>query len=409
MGHKWYNAGFKGVRYRKHPTRKHGVKFDKYFAIYYQLNGKRREESVGWASDGFKASDAYALLGELRNNHRTGQGPQTLAEKRKIEDHNRKQAELKEQAESLNLDDYWPTYFEHAKRTKKLSSADKEESHYRLWLSPTLGTVPIREIDLLHWDLLVETLSKAQKSKRTIEYVTGTLRRLMKHANNRGLVENPPPTGKRIGVTGPGGSNSRLRVISPEEAESILAEVQSLDANAWRLTKFAFLTGCRASEAFSLKWRDIDRGRHLLVFPETKNRDARELPLAPVITELLDDISEGELDENVFLNANGLPYQEAPSSFKTAVDKLELNNGRTKRQRIVFHSIRHTVATELAKTLNLKDLMEVLGWRTVQTAMRYIKGNEIAKANALASLHGTMKSKKKSGTVVPMRKKNKAS
>jgi integrase len=218
-------------------------------------------------------------------------------------------------------------------------------------------------------------------------------------------VANPPPTGKRIGATGPGSSNRRLRVISPEEAEAILAEIKSADVNAWRITKFAFLTGARVSECFNLKWRDIDRGRQLFIFPETKNRDSRQLPLTPAIVGIFDDIVEGELDDAVFMNADGRPYREAPAAFKTAVDKLELNKARTKRDRIVFHSIRHSVATELAKTLNLKDLMEVMGWRTVQMAMRYVHGNEVAKANALAGLHDALAPKPKTRTIVPFRGK----
>jgi len=86
------------------------------------------------------------------------------------------------------------------------------------------------------------------------------------------------------------------------------------------------------------------------------------------------------------------------------VDKLELNKARTPRDRIVFHSIRHTVATQLAKSLNLKDLMEVLGWRTVTMAMRYVHGNETAKAAALAGLYSVMApGPRQTGTVIPFR------
>ena len=38
----------------KHPTRKHGVKFDEYYSIHYQRDGKRREEGLGWATEGWQ-------------------------------------------------------------------------------------------------------------------------------------------------------------------------------------------------------------------------------------------------------------------------------------------------------------------------------------------------------------------
>jgi len=44
LSFKWIK--FHGVRYRKHPTRKHGVKMDQYFTIRYKLNGKDKEEGL---------------------------------------------------------------------------------------------------------------------------------------------------------------------------------------------------------------------------------------------------------------------------------------------------------------------------------------------------------------------------
>jgi len=36
MKRTWHKTPFPGVRYRKHPSRKHGVKRDAYFSIRYQ-------------------------------------------------------------------------------------------------------------------------------------------------------------------------------------------------------------------------------------------------------------------------------------------------------------------------------------------------------------------------------------
>ena len=55
----WQSTGFPGVRFYKHPNRKHGVKYDRYFAIRYQHDGKRREEGLGWSSEGWTAEKAF--------------------------------------------------------------------------------------------------------------------------------------------------------------------------------------------------------------------------------------------------------------------------------------------------------------------------------------------------------------
>ncbi len=57
MGTKWNSTKYPGVRYREHKSRKHGIRPDQYFAIRYQKDGKRKEEGVGWASEGWTPSN----------------------------------------------------------------------------------------------------------------------------------------------------------------------------------------------------------------------------------------------------------------------------------------------------------------------------------------------------------------
>jgi len=77
----WHKTGTKGIRYRQHPTRKHGKKFDIYYAIRYQENGVRIEEGLGWASEtGITLDKAIAELSKLREAAVKGEGPVRLAE-----------------------------------------------------------------------------------------------------------------------------------------------------------------------------------------------------------------------------------------------------------------------------------------------------------------------------------------
>ena len=78
----WYKTDFKGVRYRKHATRKHGVQNDRYYVLTYKLDGKTKSEAVGWATDKVKPSECFELLCQLKRNQKTGKGPRTLAEMR---------------------------------------------------------------------------------------------------------------------------------------------------------------------------------------------------------------------------------------------------------------------------------------------------------------------------------------
>jgi len=380
MATQWFKTEYKGVRYRKHPTRKHGVKFDRYYVVTYKLDGKTITEAAGWASDGIKPSEVDDDLKEIKKNRKRGTGPVTLAEKRNIQKKKRK----REANKNITLDQYWPIYLESRKQDKNFSSWDKEESHYKHWLSPVLGNKPLKDINMESWDKLVAALY--EKSERTKEYITGTIRRILKHAKTREIIDFDPPSPKAIGVTGPGSRNRRQRTINHNEAKAILKELAKIDKNAWRITRFAFLTGCRASEAFNLKWREIDEIKGILTFAETKNQDSRQLVISEPLKKLFSEISRKELEDYVFLRHDGKPYTESPLEFRQVVTNLGFNKGRRKLDRILFHSIRHTVATELVNHLNLKDFMDIMGWRTVEMAMRYVKGNEKAKTTALAGL-----------------------
>ena len=408
---KYIKTKHTGVRYKEHPTRRHGARPDRYYSIRFKLDGKDVEEALGWESEWKLKRDrdisleehAVSRLIELKRNRRGGSGPATLRELRS-ENETKREADAaklrQEAAATKTLSEYWQeAYFPAAKRSKKESSWVKEGQHFRLWIEPLLGKLPLRSIELKQWDELSKTLASAGMSPRSKEYITGTLRRILKHAYDRRMVNDAPPTGKRIGISGPG-NNRRLRVISHDEEQAIMEHLAISDPHAWRVTRFSFLSGARVSEAFNLTWSGVDLARNSITFAETKNHETRTIPMSTPLRELLDTMEPGSPDGHVFVKKDGGPYLQSPSAFATVVDNLELNEGRSKRDRLVFHSIRHTIATRLAQRLGPRDLMDVMGWKTVQMAMRYVHSNEDAKMKALSSL-GTVP---ETGKVLPFQR-----
>ena len=235
--------------------------------------------------------EAISRRAQLLKNKREGAGPRTIQEERAQNTATRKAkaAQLKaEAAAQKTLSEYWKeSYFSAAKRSKKENSWVKEEQHFRLWIEPLLGALPLRSIGLKQWDEVVKSLSKNNMSARSKEYITGTLRRILKHAYDRRMIDDAPPSGKRVGVCGPG-NNRRLRVISHGEEEATMEHLSISDPHALKITRFAFLTGCRASEAFGLTWRDVDFSRGCITFAETKNHDSRIIPITePFLTYFL--------------------------------------------------------------------------------------------------------------------------
>ena len=72
----------KGIRCRKHPTRKHGIKADVYYVLRFSVDGKMVQEALGWASEGMTLARARVELAKLREAKRSGLGARSLREKR---------------------------------------------------------------------------------------------------------------------------------------------------------------------------------------------------------------------------------------------------------------------------------------------------------------------------------------
>ena len=401
----WIKAA-KGIRYREHATRKHGKRPDRYYALQYKRDGKVYNESVGWASDGVTQDECEKRLVALRENWRSGEGPQTLAEMRQTAEEAREAAAAaKEEARQrlITVKDYFERYYQpQTKRTLKQVSWGKEASLFKLWIDPAVGKLPLVEVGFTHWDALLKRMDKSGLSQRTKEYAAGVLRRILRHAQDRGM-EIKIPTARQIGASAPK-DNRRLRVLTPAESETILTELETRDVHAWRVVKFAMLTGCRASEAFKLRWRDVDLEAEHLRFVDTKNKEARTLFLSPTLLELLQSFGPGASDAVVFPRADGKPHVEAPHHFKEVIQEQKMNEGRGPRDRISFHSIRHTVATNLAGILDIRSLMDVMGWKQVAMAARYVHSNESTKRAAMAALEKTLAPAEK-GKIIPFKEK----
>lgn len=396
MAYTWQTLA-PGIRVRIDPTRKHGKGPDKYFVIRYTVDGKRVTEGLGWASDDMNLGEAMSRLNEYTKAKKgLTQGPKTKAEKElaeklaKAEEDRQKRLQEKE---SVTLADYWPEYMSTAKQRKKAKSWDKEESHFKNWLEPLLGHIPIRQIGLVQWDFLVKAMVDAGLSPRTRQYIALTLRQVMDHAFMRKMVPDAPPRAKHIGATLKPESNRRTRILSAHELQALLDELGRRDPHAYRLTLFCALTCCRAGEAFNLDWKDVDLMSGQSVFRGTKNGTDRTIPLSDSVVELLRGMSKGQGKDSglVFISARGKPYRQAPGAFRDVVEKLGMNEGRAKRDRdrVCFHTLRHTGATRLGRAnTQLRDMMELAGWKTPAMALRYQHSEDSGRRRGMAALEG---------------------
>lgn len=402
MANCWIKSRFPGVRFREHETRRHGVgnRPDKYITIFYKLNGKMVQEACGWASKGMTEKIAAGWLAELQENHRRGTGPRSLKERRTDNERQR----VCQQAEDLSLAAFWEQdYIHHLKaRLTKKSSWEKEVAHFEKRIKPTMGHKPIKKITPEDVERMLDRMKAEGLTPRTRQYAIGTLYRIWKHAARRKLVKagDNPAAGVQVEKV----NNTRLRVLTPPNLKEILDTLLVIDPAAHDITMFCAFTGCRFSEAAKLTWEHVDLTRGAAMFPDTKNKESREVYLVPELLAMLERRGSGGPGEHVFKRQSGLPFQEAPRSFKAAVDHLGLNEGRGPRDRATFHSLRHTAATLAARRgVPVKDMQILFGWKTPAMVFRYAKGDEDTQRKAMQGLAQSLTAEP--AKVVPMVKK----
>lgn len=372
MGQRYIKTKTSGVRYREHPTRKFGIQKDKYYSIRYKLNGKDKEECLGWASQGWSEKKAAEYLFELKKNQRTGEGAKTLAEKRKIGKsttaHENEEI-IETIADHITFDETWEKYVE-AKRTCVTKGyLNTEQCCYKTWIRPKLSKLKLINIKI---DDIQNVISNVldKRSPKTASHVKATIRQVFNFAIARELYFKKNPVSEvKIRMR----DNRRNRYLTAEEANILLNELKkhSLDMHDIALT--ALYEGLRANEIFSLQWKDVNLQANYLAIMNTKNGVDRMQPLHPKVKEVLLRRRTEDSSGYIFKNRNGEKIREVSSTFSRVVNALGFNKDITEnKQKIVFHSLRHTYASWLVmRGVDLYATQHLMGHKNIQMTQRY--------------------------------------
>ncbi|KIP86777.1 MULTISPECIES: site-specific integrase [unclassified Stenotrophomonas] len=203
------------------------------------------------------------------------------------------------------------------------------------------------------------------------------------------LKENP-----LLKATKPAISNSRERVVSPEEWRSILDCLAPMRPATRAAILFMRWTACRRGEAVKLRWEDVSlEGTPQAIFRDTKNPIAgqvssRTIPLTKDAVSALNTLTaehhavwlarHGKTLKNHPVPANpghGPVFSVDEGNSPIAADSLTQAWERACHAAGVtgatLHDLRHTRLTELANLLPLQKVMRISGHKTAQMLMRY--------------------------------------
>uniref|UniRef100_A0A7C4VRC5 Site-specific integrase n=1 Tax=Desulfatirhabdium butyrativorans TaxID=340467 RepID=A0A7C4VRC5_9BACT len=401
-----------GVRYREHPSRKHGVQPDRYYFIRYRVEGKEREEGLGWASEGWTVAKAADVLAELKRNARTGEGEKTLAEKRaKAEaerqaelDRQRREQEEQEAArkESVPLSVIFRDYYiPFARDNKNSRSCDTEEHLFKNWIEPVIGMKPLKDISAFDCERIKKRMRTAGRADRTIEYVLAVLRQIFSYAKRFKIFmgENPLLT-----VTKPKYDNRKQRFLTPEETTLLMETLKAKNRQLYLMAMISLHCGLRAGEIFSLTWGDIDPEKGLLMLRDTKNSETRFAFMTESLKQELLTLTPGKPSELVFKDRSGKKITSISATWDRIVNGLGLNDGvEDRRLKFTFHGLRHSFASNLVKIgVDLYRVQKLLGHRTPKMTLRYAHLGQDDLKDAIHQMEAAMNRESKQAEVVPI-------
>ena len=383
MAVKWFKTQHPGVRYYEHNSRKVGRgQTDKYFTIRYTIDGKTSEEGLGWASEGWSPIKAYTILSDIKEAARTGEGAQSLAEKRALaaEAREKKQeaARLSELT-NISMRMFFEQYFmPHSKKTRRAWLTD--EQRIAKEITPVFGDFPIRALSKNVVQAIVDEWSK-KMSPATVEQYFGIIRRTFNVAAETLVHGTPLFTGLNPckGVKLPQVTNARDRFFTADEVENILKETKKCRyPDLHDCCVISLNTGLRLGELKRLLWSDVDLVHNILtVREEAQRKPGGKVPINTDAANIFKMRLQERKDDSPLVFPPRTAGTERRSNlshlFGDIADKLGLNAGITDtNSKAVFHTFRHTFASWLAiQGTDIYIIKELMRHKRIEMTMRY--------------------------------------
>ena len=344
-------TNYKGVYERVSSKIKHNGKADRCFDITYKHDGKKIWEKCGWASEGYSAKRASEIRAERLRSIRHGE-------------------ELPRQKKKAPLfKDVVKKYFTWAEVNKKQKGKDDKhryKNHLIKFAERHLNEISSFDLERFKADLIERDYAPA-----TIKHCLALLRQIYNKAFVWGLYTGDNPV---KGVKMPTVSNERQRFLSYDEAKKLLDKLNNdVSHQLYAMSVIALHCGLRAGEIFDLKGQHLDFRNDIITVADPKNNRTRHAYMTEAVkAALLRHVPESP-DGCVFTDQQGKKFTEIPRNFRTTVNDLGFNEGITDpRQRVTFHSLRHTFASWLAlQGEQLLVIKELMGHKTLVMVQRY--------------------------------------
>ena len=186
---------------------------------------------------------------------------------------------------------------------------------------------------------------------------------------------------KRVKKLLKGDSNARDRVLSIEEFDKLL---NALPSHARAIVATGYYAGMRKGEVINLTWDKVDMKSRVIGLDaaDTKDREARRVPICDALYDILKNIPQAIHDNHVFL-FKGKPVKDFRTALRKACRVAGISYGRGTKGGFVFHDTRHCFNTNMRKSgVPESVIMKITGHSTREMFLRYdtVDATDIRKA-----------------------------
>jgi len=345
------------------------------FDISYKKDGKKVWEKIGWKSHGYTA-----LLAK-----------QVRAERIRAMQHGEELP--REKQKEPFFQDLADEYFKWAK-TNLTKEGKFELNRYNLHLKDFFANKRMDQISSFDLEGLKAQLGKKGLSPMSTKHVLVLFRSIVNKAIAWGHFKGVNPV---KGLKMPIPQNERQRFLSPEEADLLLDNIKERSLLWHDIAMLSLRTGMRASEIFRLKNQDLNFDAGTIFISDPKNKHPRYAYMTPAIKDMFKKRStDDNPDAFIFLNRESERITDVSRSFERAVEALQFNKGiQDARQKVVFHTLRHTFCSWLAiRGTPLYTIAELAGHQDLKMTSRYSHLSPDHKRDAVNGLEAALNSSK---------------
>ncbi|MBU2858336.1 site-specific integrase [Acidithiobacillus ferrooxidans] len=271
------------------------------------------------------------------------------------------------EAESATLKECLERYAEEIIPTKK-GDGRRELGFIRQWQTRPISCRFMAAIDGQDVSASIKEMKAEGKAANTIRLHLALLSHLFEVARKEwrmASLTNPVELVRKPKL--PQGRDRRL--VADEETR-LLSACQSVNPELAAIVGFAIETAMRQGEIIGMTWTMVDLRRRVVHLPDTKNGQARDVPLSTAAERILAALPR-RMDGKVWTyTQEGMRASWRRALMQAAITGLH------------FHDLRHEATSRLfEKGFNPMEVSAITGHKTLQMLKRYthLRAEDLAK------------------------------